>query len=990
MQDLVARFRDLPPEQQRRLPALWNSLAQLEIVIGDLDAGQQDFQEVARLVTDPISQAEAHHNVYRAALERRDWDDALASLRRAVALDPDAFEPFPLSRYEPKRILGAGGSGVSFLCRGSRRTRRRNRLAKVVVKTLRADSPRPRRRRPLPRGEVIQELDHPALIRVRRGCALGRRRTRRPALPGARILRGPIPGRVRRPPRPLRAGRLAGRSCWPIGRALQALHGRGILHRSLRPGRVLIRRDKNRDGQDAWRVKLLDAGLSLKRTVIHASASNPAACVHTGLGRSVARTIPFAPPEVVGRPKGQVWVGPHSDIYSFGKLCRLRPDRPARPRRRRPPLLPDAWQTTARRLHRLDDQPPAAHFGIVVDRMAQPPGARRPRRPQSSANCTNRPSPSSRPPSSRRPRGLRRPGQPGQRLRPAGRPRPGRRRLHRGPDSCSPTTPRLYRRRGLAHARSRRPRPGAIADYTESLRLEPRNLEALANRGLAHAQKQGTRPGHRRLYRSLHLNPRDESLYYNRGNAWYCKGDLDRADRRLHARRCVSIRATPGPSATAARPMRLRGDHARAVADFTRVLQLDPNNVKAVWDRACPASSSAGPTAPSPTTTPRSNWSRTPPCTTSAACATPPSAITSRPSPTSPRRWPSTGERRRLPVARRGPPRTSARFRQALADLDEALKLQPDSADALAQRGMVQFQSGAYAEAVADYTGALELKPDQAEVHFDRGVAHAGPRRSRRRRRRLHRGDTARRGRTRPCSPAGLRPPRRRVRQARRRRARPGRLRRGDTARSHRRRGVRPPRRRVRPAARPRQSDRRLYRGRPSQPVRRRLRWSRRGLRGSRRSGKGVGGLRRGCAARPAVGPRLFLRGHVHALRAEFDAAVADFTEALRLRPDHAAAHSNRAAVHARRGDLDQALADLNEAVRLEPGSAAALNNRGNVQRRRGDLDAALADYDAAVAVVPALTRPGSPPSSTATAPPPASNAAIPTGPWPTLRRPCG
>src|SRR5215469_8448895 len=87
VQDLVKRFRDLPAEQQRRLPALLNSLAQLEIVVGDLESSQHDFQEVARLVTDPIAQAEAHHNVYRASLERRDWNEALASLRRAVALD---------------------------------------------------------------------------------------------------------------------------------------------------------------------------------------------------------------------------------------------------------------------------------------------------------------------------------------------------------------------------------------------------------------------------------------------------------------------------------------------------------------------------------------------------------------------------------------------------------------------------------------------------------------------------------------------------------------------------------------------------------------------------------------------------------------------------------------------------------------------------------------------------------------------------------------
>jgi hypothetical protein len=51
--ELVRRFRNLPVEQQRKLPALLNSLAQLEVVVGELEAGQQDFEEVSRLVSDP-------------------------------------------------------------------------------------------------------------------------------------------------------------------------------------------------------------------------------------------------------------------------------------------------------------------------------------------------------------------------------------------------------------------------------------------------------------------------------------------------------------------------------------------------------------------------------------------------------------------------------------------------------------------------------------------------------------------------------------------------------------------------------------------------------------------------------------------------------------------------------------------------------------------------------------------------------------------------
>src|SRR5262249_54309767 len=52
VREVLGRFRALPAEQQHRLPALLNSLAQLEVAAGEFDAAQRDFQEVAALVTD--------------------------------------------------------------------------------------------------------------------------------------------------------------------------------------------------------------------------------------------------------------------------------------------------------------------------------------------------------------------------------------------------------------------------------------------------------------------------------------------------------------------------------------------------------------------------------------------------------------------------------------------------------------------------------------------------------------------------------------------------------------------------------------------------------------------------------------------------------------------------------------------------------------------------------------------------------------------------
>src|SRR5208283_2997555 len=48
----------------------------------------------------------------------------------AAALDANHFAPFPLRKYEPRRILGAGGFGTAILCYDSRMHR------DVVIKTL--------------------------------------------------------------------------------------------------------------------------------------------------------------------------------------------------------------------------------------------------------------------------------------------------------------------------------------------------------------------------------------------------------------------------------------------------------------------------------------------------------------------------------------------------------------------------------------------------------------------------------------------------------------------------------------------------------------------------------------------------------------------------------------------------------------------------------------------------------------------------------------
>jgi Flp pilus assembly protein TadD len=65
---------------------------------------------------------------------------------------------------------------------------------------------------------------------------------------------------------------------------------------------------------------------------------------------------------------------------------------------------------------------------------------------------------------------------------------------------------------------------------------------------------------------------------------------------------------------------------------------------------------------------------------------------------------------------------TRNKLDQAIADLDEAIQLQPKRAELYAARGLVLLQNGAADEAEEDFAYALELDLQQWLSHYGRGV----------------------------------------------------------------------------------------------------------------------------------------------------------------------------------------------------------------------------------------------------------------------------
>jgi len=99
-------------------------------------------------------------------------------------------------------------------------------------------------------------------------------------------------------------------------------------------------------------------------------------------------------------------------------------------------------------------------------------------------------------------------------------------------------------------------------------------------------------------------------------------------------------------------------------------------------------------------------------------------------------------------------------------------------------------------------------------------------------------------------------------------------------------------------------------------------------------------------------------RGIVYANKGEYEKAIEDQTQALKIDPNFAGAYLNRALAYANKGDYEKAIDDYNKALEIDPNYTDAYLNRGLAYFAKHEYDKAIADYTQAIKLNPNYAKP--------------------------------
>ncbi len=282
------------PDRWRRIEEIYNAAL-------DLEPGRRDAH-LAEACADDESLRNEIESLLREGSESKEImkGPALEFAAKALAEDGASLTPADLigrsvSHYRIFEKIGEGGMGEVFLAEDTNLNRRV--AIKVLSDRFAHDSERLARFRR--EAELLASLNHPNIAAIY-GLeeSNGKRFIVMELVEGQtlaqRLLKGPLP-----------VGD-AQEVCRHIAEGLEAAHEKGVIHRDLKPGNVMITADE--------KVKILDFGLAKALIAESAAAASQAVSeTMTRPGTILGTAAYMSPEQARGLP-----VDRRTDIWSFG------------------------------------------------------------------------------------------------------------------------------------------------------------------------------------------------------------------------------------------------------------------------------------------------------------------------------------------------------------------------------------------------------------------------------------------------------------------------------------------------------------------------------------------------------------------------------------------------------------------------------------------------------------------------------------------------
>ena len=94
-------------------------------------------------------------------------------------------------------------------------------------------------------------------------------------------------------------------------------------------------------------------------------------------------------------------------------------------------------------------------------------------------------------------------------------------------------------------------------------------------------------------------------------------------------------------------------------------------------------------------------------------------------------------------------------------------------------------------------------------------------------------------------------------------------------------------------------------------------------------------------------------RGYAAATNQQFQDAINDYSEAIKINPNDSRIYEQRAAVEMKLNDMDKALADYSEAIKLKPNEVRYYLYRSYIYEIKGDIKNSMADTEKVLKIDP-------------------------------------